>query len=113
MADSFVLRRLVSAWPMYAAFLVVGTHCSGSDHVGSRDCQVISANTEKAWFLEYCERCQDAECSVADCDGLPCLDDRRVAQSCEGDSDCEQFDGALCGKHTAPHSVCTTFPDNQ
>lgn len=105
------------SWLLQSVFiafflLMAGCNEDADAHVGSRDCEVIRSSTQDPATHQACSNCQDATCG-APCEYYPCVDNKVVIQGCEADSDCSEFNGALCGLYSAPDKICSFHSDNQ
>lgn len=81
-------------------------------HVGSRDCDVILEATADPATKTACDRCAGISCPADGCADYPCVEGAHVIQGCEEDGDCADFDGALCGRYSAPDNICSFHPDD-
>lgn len=76
-----------------------GAKCEECDHIG----EIAHA---KAW----CEQCQGVDCALgnvdgANCDLLPCRDNKRVMRLCEDSEDCKVL-GGICPLPSDPGPIC-------
>ena len=98
--------RSHGAW-MIALGVLLFAGCGEEDgpHVGSQDCLVIGQAPGAAEAL--CQACQGAPCESAEevsCEVLPCVDGVRVAQGCDSDDDCAEFE-LPCGLYSSVHKM--------
>src|SRR5689334_6646734 len=85
---------------------------SGSAHVGSRDCAVISAASPDPATSQSCSSCQGKTCGTTGCELFPCVNGAIVVQGCNEDADCTALPNTpFCGMHSAPDKVCVTQDD--
>ena len=92
----------------------------GSDQVGSRNCEAITASTSDSATRVACEQCQGVLCASLDakCGLFPCEFGLTVVEGCERDDDCARFSkgdaaSAICGQYSAPDNVCSFHNDDE